>query len=196
MIRTLIFLFLFTAINTYAQNGYKDSIENYQQQYILEHEVVKGDDKSKIQFFPVDENFKVNAKVERLLEDSWEPIPTSSGKNKLIRKYAKLIFEINGRKEILFAYQLKKLLTDIESEEHLFLPFTDGTTGEESYETGRYLDLKVSDIKNGKLIIDFNKCYNPYCAYVSGVYSCPVPPEENRLKITIRAGEKKYQKQN
>ena len=73
-------------------------------------------------------------------------------------------------------------------------PFTDATSGEESYINGRYIDLSLSDIKNDKLIIDFNFAYNPYCAYVSNLYNCPIPPKENDLPVAIRAGEKTFPK--
>ena len=76
--------------------------------------------------------------------------------------------------------------------ESLFIPFTDLTCGEESYDNGRYIDLNIQDLESGSYIIDFTKAYNPYCAYISGVYNCPVPPAENNLVVAIRAGEKKY----
>ena len=69
----------------------------------------------------------------------------------------------------------------------MFLPFTDLTNGEETYEGGRYIELEIPD-KN-YIVIDFNKAYNPYCAY-NYIYSCPIPPEENDLKIEIKAGVK------
>ena len=76
----------------------------------------------------------------------------------------------------------------------LFLPFTDATSGIDSYESGRYMDIDMNEIQNNQLTIDFNKAYNPYCAYVSGVYNCPIPPKENHISIAIRAGEKNYLK--
>ena len=63
----------------------------------------------------------------------------------------------------------------------------------ETYGGGRYIDLTITDIKNNLIELDFNKCYNPYCAYSDG-YSCPIPPDENNLKIKIEAGEKKFAK--
>ena len=78
-----------------------------------------------------------------------------------------------------------------EYQDYLFLPFTDSTNGNETYEAGRYIDLKMTDIAGNSVIIDFNKSYNPYCAYKSG-YQCPVPPAENHLKTWVRAGEKKF----
>jgi uncharacterized protein (DUF1684 family) len=74
--------------------------------------------------------------------------------------------------------------------DYLYLPFKDFTNGESTYGGGRYLDFKMSDIQeNQTIIIDFNKAYNPYCAYSDG-YSCPIPPSENHLQVFIEAGEK------
>ena len=81
-----------------------------------------------------------------------------------------------------------------EYKDHLFLPFTDLTSGELTYSAGRYIDLKMSDIVENVVVIDFNKSYNPYCAYVSGKYNCPIPPKENQLPVSILAGEKNFLK--
>jgi uncharacterized protein (DUF1684 family) len=72
--------------------------------------------------------------------------------------------------------------------------FTDKTTGDQTYHAGRYIDLKIGDINDGKVVIDFNKAYNPYCAYVKGKYSCPIPPRENYLPVAMEAGEKNFGK--
>ena len=77
--------------------------------------------------------------------------------------------------------------------DYLFIPFMDATTGEETYESGRYFDFSINDIKENMLLVDFNKAYNPYCAYTAG-YNCPVPPKENRINVAILAGEKKFLK--
>jgi uncharacterized protein (DUF1684 family) len=66
-------------------------------------------------------------------------------------------------------------MTTKQYKDHLFIPFTDATSGEETYESGRYIDLEINDIANDKVLIDFNKAYNPYCAYVSGKYNLPDP---------------------
>jgi uncharacterized protein (DUF1684 family) len=76
-----------------------------------------------------------------------------------------------------------------EFEKYLFVPFTDLTSGKETYGGGRYLDLEVPD--GDSLEVDFNYAYNPYCAYTDG-YSCPIPKPESRLSISILAGEKLY----
>jgi hypothetical protein len=69
----------------------------------------------------------------------------------------------------------------------LFVPFADQTTGSETYSAGRYLDIDPTT--TGYYTIDFNRAYNPYCAY-NATYECPFPPPTNRLKAAIRAGEK------
>ena len=70
-----------------------------------------------------------------------------------------------------------------------FLPFTDTTSGKESYGAGRYVEIEI--LKDGRIGIDFNMAYNPYCAYNED-WSCPLTPFENRLQVPIRAGEKKF----
>ena len=70
---------------------------------------------------------------------------------------------------------------------NLFVPFADLTTGLETYPAGRYLELHPTS--TGFYTVDFNKAYNPYCAY-NQTYDCPFPPPSNRLKLPIRAGEK------
>jgi uncharacterized protein (DUF1684 family) len=185
-------LLLFAGI-AHAQTTYKDSMQQYINDYISGHEVVKDDDKKQLQFFTIDETYKVNATFGYVKNAPWFSLPTSSGKTKMYRQYGKLSFILDGKPQTLYVYQSQDLLQNPQYAAHLFLPFTDATTGKESYETGRYIDLKIDDIKNNKVAIDFNKAYNPYCAYVSG-YSCPIPPKENRLKIAIKAGEKKYLK--
>jgi len=71
----------------------------------------------------------------------------------------------------------------------LFIPFSDETSGSETYKAGRYLDLEEQGGDDYEL--DFNLAYNPYCAY-NDQYTCPIPPRENKLPIRILAGEKNY----
>jgi uncharacterized protein (DUF1684 family) len=73
----------------------------------------------------------------------------------------------------------------------LFVPFTDATNGRETYGGGRYLDVPLPPADSTRLTLDFNRAYNPYCAY-NNDYSCPVPPAENRLRVNIPAGEKSF----
>ena len=72
----------------------------------------------------------------------------------------------------------------------LFLPFRDASAGRETYGAGRYLE--VDPTEDGKLIVDFNYAYNPYCAY-NEQWVCPITPPENRLDVPIRAGEMSFE---
>jgi len=74
---------------------------------------------------------------------------------------------------------------------NLFLPFKDFTNGETTYGGGRYINLMTTDIIKGKINIDFNTCYNPWCAYSDG-FNCPIPPKDNHLSFEVLAGEKKF----
>jgi len=180
--------------NIFAQNTYSDSLQSYLDDYVKEHEVVKGDDKKLLQFFPIDEKYRVVANFEKANDSKWFLIETSGHEKKMYRVYGSISFTIDGTPAKLNIYQAQNLLSDPKYKDYLVLMFTDKTSGEESYDGGRYLDLTLGDIKNNKVIIDFNKAYNPYCAYEKGKYNCPVPPKENNLDIPIRAGERTYGK--
>jgi len=173
---------------------YEDSIIAYQNKYVQEHEVVTGNDKSYIHFYPVNEKFKVICTVEKKLNSPWFAMATSGPFKKNYRVYGTVHFKINDTTVILNIYQSQDLLQSQQYKEHLFIPFIDATSGEETYISGRYFDFTISDIINNQIVIDFNKAYNPYCAYVSGKYNCPIPPRENILTIAILAGEKAFSK--
>ena len=72
--------------------------------------------------------------------------------------------------------------------DYLFVPFKDLTNAHETYGGGRYLDFRMKDIEGASCVLDFNKAYNPYCAYSEG-YNCPIPPRENHLEVRVEAGE-------
>ena len=187
-------LWSFLSVACFAQWSYKDSIQSYLKNYVDSHEVVKGDDRKHLHFFDVDANYRVMAKFEKVQTAQWFEIPTSGKIKKVFRVYGVLSFTINDTSVKLNLYQSQGLMGSDQYKDYLFLPFTDATNGYETYESGRYIDLKTTDIKNNEVIIDFNKAYNPYCAYITGVYNCPIPPPENQLTVVIRAGEKLYDK--
>lgn len=138
-------------------------------------------------FYPVNLNFSVKAVLKRTpAEKIFEMKTTTERKPKYV-KYGEITFKIKKKKYKLNVYQSMDLLNKPEYKDYLFLPFKDLTSGNETYGGGRFIDL---DIPSGNtLIIDFNKAFNPYCAY-NHTYSCPVPPPENFLKIKIEAGVK------
>lgn len=98
---------------------------------------------------------------------------------------------LEGKEIKVHIYQNLRLREMEEHKDHLFIPFKDLTNDDSTYGGGRYIDLKMGDIQNGKVAIDFNRCYNPWCAYSDG-YNCPIPPNENHFDIVIKAGEKMF----
>ncbi|MGZ3952268.1 MAG: DUF1684 domain-containing protein, partial [Flavisolibacter sp.] len=172
----LLILFISFAGAGFAQTSYKDSVETYIKGYIENHEVVKGTDRNELRFYPVDSKYRVVATFARTQNGQWFEMPTSGRIKKVFRVYGTLSFTLNDTVVKMNLYQSQGLMGSAEYDNYLFLPFTDATTGIETYESGRYIDLKIGDIKNIHVLVDFNKAYNPYCAYVSGIYNCPVPP--------------------
>lgn len=188
----LAFFFFVTAK---AQSNYKDSLKAYINNYIATHEVVKNEDRSLLQFFEIDPAYRVIASFEKKENGQWFEMQTSGPMKKLFRIYGVVHFAINNTPLQLTIYQSQSLLQSPEYKTHLFLPFTDATSGKETYHGGRYIDLKMEDIQENHVIVDFNKAYNPYCAYVNGKYNCPIPPAENHLVIAIKAGEKNFKEE-
>ena len=140
------------------------------------------------EFYPIDLKWRVVAKYEVITDPDTITMPTSAGTEKIFAKQAKLIFKIGGEECVLYAYKNLKLIKIDGYENSLFVPFKDETTGTETYGGGRYLDLEQP--KADELVLNFNLAYNPYCAYTTGWF-CPIPPEENTLKVAIKAGLKK-----
>jgi uncharacterized protein len=138
-----------------------------------------------LSYFPPDDSYAVPAEL-RPADPNQRPtieMPTSTGQRRAMQRVGILDFMLKGRSLHLSAF-VEAGSPDVN---RLFVPFTDLTTGTETYPAGRYLDLART--ATGVYIIDFNKAYEPYCAY-NPTYDCPYPPAENRLPIPIRAGEK------
>ena len=187
-------IFLFGMQTAFCQISYQDSLKHFISNYIATHDVLQEEDKKYLRFFPIDESYSVTADFVKADNAAWFEIPTSGKIKKTFRLYGVAKFSIHDTSVSLNIYQSQNLLQSEKYSDYLFLPFTDLTTGEESYHTGRYIDLTLKDIKNNKVLFDFNKAYNPSCAYVSDKYNCPIPPRENALSVAIRAGEKAYAK--
>jgi uncharacterized protein len=187
-------LCLICCLATAQQSGYYDSLQSYQENYVKKHGAVKAKDKEHLHFFPVSEKYRVNTRVERIYDAPWFKMETSGKEKKVYRTYAVLHFLLDGVAYKLHVYQSQELMDIKKYADHLFIPFTDLTTGEESYENGRYIDLTIDELEPGTCFVDFNKAYNPYCAYITDVYNCPLPPKENDLPVAIKAGEMKFGK--
>lgn len=172
-----------------AQQDTDTSLTNHRTKYKTDLYQIIKDDTARISFYEAAPKYTVTAIVQKLKRQKKFTLLTSSGKKKEARKYALLIFELDGKSYQLYAYQLLALLKKEESASHLFVPFTDDTNINGSYGGGRYIDLDLKDIIGGKVVLDFNKAYNPYCAFTTG-YNCPIPPVQNSLNTAIEAGEK------
>ena len=93
---------------------------------------------------------------------------STGSRAKKYERYGFLQFRLRDTVLQLTVFKSEDLAGDPEYKDYLFLPFTDRTSGEESYGGGRYLDLNIKMIKDNKMLLDFNKAYNPYCAYATG----------------------------
>ncbi len=172
--------------------AYRDSMEAYFRDYVMNHEVVKGKDKDFISFYPPDEQWRITCHFERVNNSPWFQMETSGLLKKTYRVYGKITFHVHDTALALNIYQSQDLMQQQKYADLLFIPFTDATTGSYTYEGGRYMDIETGDIQGDQVILDFNLAYNPYCAYVSGKYNCPLPPPENFLPVAVQAGEKAY----
>ena len=193
--RSLFFsFFIIVNFNAVAQkNSYSDSLKSFQKNYIQTHEVVKKADWKYFKFFPVTEKYRVLAAFEKINDTSGFIMKTSGKLSKKYFRYGMISFTLDNKPFHLTVYQSEQLMKNEEYKNYLFVPFTDLTSGEQSYAGGKYIDLMLEDIKNNTILLDFNKAYNPYCAYATG-YNCPIPPRENDLPVEIKAGEMAFGK--
>lgn len=146
-----------------------------------------------LDFFPIDSTFIVVADLTLTPEAPVFKLPRTGGDNADYRQYGTLSFQLKGRNFKIPLYRSQTEKFDAKFKDYLFLPFTDETSGGESYGGGRYMNLFISDIKNGKLTLNFNNTYNPYCAY-NEKFTCPIVPRKNHLNIPITAGVKAFVK--
>jgi hypothetical protein len=136
-----------------------------------------------LKYYAVDPSYQVPASLKLSPDRPVFDMPTSTGTNRRMQRVGILEFTLQGQQMSLESF----VEAGTQQITALFVPFADLTTGKETYAAGRYLDLKPT--ATGFYVIDFNKAYNPTCAY-NPTWECPYPPPANRLKIAIRAGEK------
>ena len=135
-----------------------------------------------LSYYPEEPGLAFAVEVNEFAEEAKEVIEmaTSTGDSALHLRWGEFEFEVEGTLATLVVYR------GLDSEE-FFLPFMDGTSGSATYSGGRYFDL--IELGDGRILVDFNYAYNPYCAY-NPHWNCPIPPAENRLSVRIEAGEK------
>jgi len=194
----LVFAIIATTLSSQSSRAYKKEIKEHRKHYKAdflkeERSPFFGKKKrlKKMRFYKANKSYKVVCDFQRTDDAKPFDMATYSGKVKSFIKYGIITFELDGKKEELSIYRNMNMMRMEAYANHLFLPFKDKTNNQKTYGGGRYIDLEVKDIVDGKVIIDFNKCYNPWCAFSDG-YNCPVPPKENHLGIEVKAGERKY----
>jgi uncharacterized protein len=137
-----------------------------------------------LNYFDPDPSLRFEVRLQRYANPEGVMLPTSKGSRQLFNRVGFFDLTIGGDPVRINAYQSAE-----RDDPNLFIPFRDSTSGKETYGSARYLDLEVEH--DDEYALDFNYAYNPYCAY-SEDYVCPLPPQENWLKVPIPAGEKKY----
>ncbi len=144
-------------------------------------------------FFPIDNKFKVTAQLTKTPNSPVIPFQTTTERIVAYKKYGVVSFNIDSKNFSLNIY--KDEAPEPIYKDYLFLPFLDKTNGKSTYKGGRYVEILTTDEnKEGtQITIDFNKAYNPYCAY-NKEYSCPITPSENYLDMPIEAGVKAFEK--
>ncbi|MBC8110660.1 MAG: DUF1684 domain-containing protein [Verrucomicrobia bacterium] len=143
-------------------------------------------------YFPLDESFKVEAIFIKNEDPKPFQMKTSTERLPVYVVFGKVKFQLQGKDFELNVYQSRDLLKKPGFKDYLFIPFTDQTSGNETYGGGRYIDCRIP--QTDTLLLDFNTAYNPYCAY-SHTFSCPIPPKINKLRIKVLAGEKNFEKE-
>jgi uncharacterized protein (DUF1684 family) len=135
-----------------------------------------------LHWFPVDESYKVTARLEAWPEPKELSVPNVLGGNFKMKSPGVLKFSLNGKE-----CSLQPVVEDDDGT--LFIIFGDGSNRNETYKSGRFLYAEKP--VNGEVVLDFNKAENPPCAFTPYA-TCPLPPAGNKLEVEIKAGEKRY----
>ena len=178
-----------------AEASCLDSLAEHRSQ--IESDYLKSDDSpfdkelkarfTGFSYFAGDSAFCVAASFEPSADSNELAMPSFNGKTLPFRKYGVFHFRLDGAQRSLSAYQRMDLPKD--QRQWVLVPFRDSTTGHETYGGGRYLQLDLP--LPARTMLDFNRAFNPLCAY-KPTFTCPIPPKENWLKVRIAAGEKTY----
>jgi uncharacterized protein len=190
------FIFLFTIGVLISCSSVRNEIIQHREEYKSEflsdpRSPLKEEDLKNLDFYKPVSYARVNSKFTLTPEAEPFDMPTYSGLTRSYRKWGEAKFLWKGDSITLSIYQNLTLLSNPLYKDYLFLPFKDETNGLTTYGGGRYLNMSKADTEDGFVTIDFNKSYNPWCAYSDG-FNCPIPPRENHLSFPIYAGEKLY----
>ncbi len=170
-------------------------IQEYRKAYLHEFESnpkspLEKQDLASLRFYEPDARYAIKCQFNRTPDAEPFEMATYSGITKPFVQFGIATFTWEGQTINISLYRsLGQTLPQYR--DLLFLPFKDLTNNVDTYGGGRYIDLRIGEIVDNQVLIDFNKAYNPYCAFSEG-YNCPVPPFENHLELVIEAGEKMY----
>jgi len=146
-------------------------------------------DFSRLKYYDVDYTYRVPGKLTLYNDNRTFAIQTTGGQVYQYLIYGQVSFILRGKSLTLNVYQSQRSAKSGNKSGALFIPFTDKTSGSDTYGGGRYLVLDIPD--SDILTLDFNMAYNPYCVY-DPEHSCPIPPKENKLDVLVEVGEKMY----
>ena len=151
------------------------------------HSPIPDDEQSSfegLRYFEPDPDLRFELGLDSFVAPSTITVETTQDRSQHYEQVGEFSFTVGGTDCSLFAYQ-----SPGEDDESLWVPFRDGTNGEETYDAGRYLDLGSEERAGDRWVLDLNRAYNPFCAF-SDAYECPLVPTENWLDVRIEAGEK------
>ena len=189
---TIIFLlFLIFGTGSFAQQKSAEEFQKETNEHYADEEsspLLKEDliNFKGLPFYKIDSQYIVKARINRVEETKPFKMKTTTDRRPEYVVYAVATFKLSGKELNLNIYKSYGV-SKPEYGDYLFLPFTDETSGNDTYGGGRFIDLRI--MEGNEMVIDFNQAYNPYCAYNHG-YSCPIPPKENHLNVRIEAGVK------
>jgi len=192
MKKLLLLIISITSSTGFAQSAEELTAKNRQEQ----HEKFSDPEKSPLKkadlatfdglpYYDFDPQFRIEAKFERIKKPNKVKFATTTQRKAVYLAFAKAYFSINGKPQELTLYFSPSLAKQDKYKDYLFIPFTDPTNGSTTYGGGRYLEGRIPD--GDTIVLDFNKTYNPYCAY-SNRYSCPIVPQNNNITEPVEAG--------
>jgi len=140
-----------------------------------------------LNYYPVDEDYRFVLELHEYDQKERVTVSTSTDGEHEYLRWGEFRFTVDGEQVTLQVYRSDP------HDDHLWVPFRDATSGQETYGAGRYIDLDPNEHRtdDGRWVLDLNQAYNPTCAYAD-MYECPLPPGENWLDVPVEAGEKSY----
>ncbi len=145
---------------------------------------------SGLDYFTYNTDMRIPARLIRDEKPNDIDVKSDTGFDAVFKGIGFVEFMHKGHSYRLAAYHPPRFMASVDQGNILFIPFGDATNGETTFSIGRYLDIPMPESEDH--ILDFNKAYNPFCAY-NETYLCPGPPEKNVLPFSVKAGEKKFE---